>query len=217
MSKDKAFARQCARNWWGEALSQSYATPGIAVCDSCDAAVPRDEGFLCNPLDAPDVDFILEGTAGGLQAHVEWQEWIPAACKRGGLPGCGTKRIGGLPGPHLVCETCFDQRRYAPVEPNFYFWYLAERGRSLRATDVDTPPSAALAAAIDTIAGLTEPAATTGGMAGPFGLASTPHQRADPNRAMKLNLEYQQAHAAWKALPWWKRIVMTAPEPPRGI
>jgi hypothetical protein len=46
---------------------------------------------------------------------------------------------------------------------------------------------------------------------------STPHPAADPERAYRLNLQYQQELARWKALPWWQRLRAKKPEPPRGI
>lgn len=47
--------------------------------------------------------------------------------------------------------------------------------------------------------------------------APTPHPAADPDRAFRLNVEYQQEAARWKALPWWKRLGRKKPEPPKGI
>ncbi len=44
-----------------------------------------------------------------------------------------------------------------------------------------------------------------------------PHRGADPDRALRLNLEYQQEMARWKSLPWHKRMRVKKPEPPRGI
>jgi hypothetical protein len=46
---------------------------------------------------------------------------------------------------------------------------------------------------------------------------STPHSAADPHRATELNIKYQQELARWQALPWWKRLKVKKPEPPRGI
>jgi hypothetical protein len=34
---------------------------------------------------------------------------------------------------------------------------------------------------------------------------------------MRLNREHQRGIAAWKALPFWKRMVTKKPEPPTGI
>jgi hypothetical protein len=48
-------------------------------------------------------------------------------------------------------------------------------------------------------------------------LSSSAHPAADPNRAMRLNLEYQKARRQWEALPWWKRMMTKKPEPPTGI
>jgi ankyrin repeat protein/Flp pilus assembly protein TadD len=48
-------------------------------------------------------------------------------------------------------------------------------------------------------------------------LASSPHLGADPERAYRLNLEYQQSLARWQALPWWRRLVIRKPERPAGI
>jgi len=45
----------------------------------------------------------------------------------------------------------------------------------------------------------------------------TPHPDADPNQASRLNIEYQQAPAAWHALPWLTRLRTRKPEPPTGI
>jgi hypothetical protein len=47
--------------------------------------------------------------------------------------------------------------------------------------------------------------------------APTPHPAADPERAFRLNVQYQQEAARWKALPWWKRLTAKKPEPPTGI
>ncbi len=44
-----------------------------------------------------------------------------------------------------------------------------------------------------------------------------PHPAADPERAARLNIEYQRALARWNALPFWKRLTTTKPEPPAGI
>jgi tetratricopeptide (TPR) repeat protein len=46
---------------------------------------------------------------------------------------------------------------------------------------------------------------------------STPHPAADPERAFRLNLQYQQELARWRALPWWQRLRAKKPEPSRGI
>ena len=46
---------------------------------------------------------------------------------------------------------------------------------------------------------------------------STPHPAADPNRAMELNRQYQEALRAWKNLSWLRRLWTRKPEPPRGI
>lgn len=43
------------------------------------------------------------------------------------------------------------------------------------------------------------------------------HPKADPERAFKLNMQYQQELSRWKALPWWKRIRTPKPEAPKGI
>jgi tetratricopeptide (TPR) repeat protein len=61
----------------------------------------------------------------------------------------------------------------------------------------------------------------------PSGLASanaplelsipTPHPGADPERAFRLNIEYQRRLSAWKALPWLQRVRTVKPEPPSGI
>jgi hypothetical protein len=47
--------------------------------------------------------------------------------------------------------------------------------------------------------------------------ASTAHPAADPERAFRLNLQYQEELARWKALSWWQRLRAKKPEPPRGI
>jgi Domain of unknown function (DUF4062)/AAA domain len=44
-----------------------------------------------------------------------------------------------------------------------------------------------------------------------------PHPNADPQKAARLNLEYQQSLREWKALPWRKRLWTKKPEPPSGI
>ncbi|MFY9556910.1 MAG: WD40 repeat domain-containing protein [Blastocatellia bacterium] len=49
------------------------------------------------------------------------------------------------------------------------------------------------------------------------GYTSQPHPSADPGRAARLNLEYQQRRAEWNSLPWWKRLRTREPEPPKGI
>jgi len=46
---------------------------------------------------------------------------------------------------------------------------------------------------------------------------STPHPGADPERAVRLNAEYQRAMAQWRALPLWKRWRTKRPTPPTGI
>ena len=43
------------------------------------------------------------------------------------------------------------------------------------------------------------------------------HHGGDPDRATRLNLEYQRRLADWKALSGWKRIRTKRPEPPKGI
>lgn len=48
-------------------------------------------------------------------------------------------------------------------------------------------------------------------------LGSTPHPAADPERAARLNIEYQRALARRKALPWWRRWWVKRPNPPSGI
>jgi len=45
----------------------------------------------------------------------------------------------------------------------------------------------------------------------------TPHPSADPERAVRLNIEYQRRLSAWKALPWLQRVRTVKPEPPSGI
>jgi tetratricopeptide (TPR) repeat protein len=50
-----------------------------------------------------------------------------------------------------------------------------------------------------------------------FGLASVAHPNADPERAARLNIHYQEELARWKALPWWKRLTVKKPEPPTGL
>ena len=48
-------------------------------------------------------------------------------------------------------------------------------------------------------------------------LASTAHPRANPAEAARLNMQYQQDLARWKALSWWKRRRVPKPTPPAGI
>jgi hypothetical protein len=48
-------------------------------------------------------------------------------------------------------------------------------------------------------------------------VSSLAHQGADPERAFRLNVEYQQALARWRALPWWRRLRAKKPVPPTGI
>lgn len=43
------------------------------------------------------------------------------------------------------------------------------------------------------------------------------HAGADPERAFRLNLAHQEALAAWRALPTWRRAVTKKPVPPTGI
>jgi WD40 repeat protein len=45
----------------------------------------------------------------------------------------------------------------------------------------------------------------------------TPHPAADADRAAQLNIRYQKELAAWKALPFWKRLRTKKPEHPGGI
>ncbi len=45
----------------------------------------------------------------------------------------------------------------------------------------------------------------------------SPHPRADPEAAVRLNIQHQKDLKAWKSLPWWKRIREKKPEPPKGI
>jgi hypothetical protein len=47
--------------------------------------------------------------------------------------------------------------------------------------------------------------------------ASTPHPAADPERAYRLNLAYQEEKARWMALPKWKQRITKKPDPPKGI
>jgi len=49
------------------------------------------------------------------------------------------------------------------------------------------------------------------------GLVSTAHPKADPERAMRLNLEHIKAMKRWNALPWWRRIRTQKPMRPTGI
>jgi hypothetical protein len=46
---------------------------------------------------------------------------------------------------------------------------------------------------------------------------SPPHALANPDRAARLNREYQEARAAYLKLPFWKRWLTKHPEPPSGI
>jgi hypothetical protein len=43
------------------------------------------------------------------------------------------------------------------------------------------------------------------------------HPAANPNRAMQLNLEYQEALKRWNSLSWWKRLRVKKPVRPSGI
>lgn len=43
------------------------------------------------------------------------------------------------------------------------------------------------------------------------------HPDADPNRAARLNSEYQRRLLEWRGLPFWKRRFVKKPEPPTGI
>jgi hypothetical protein len=43
------------------------------------------------------------------------------------------------------------------------------------------------------------------------------HPAANPNRAMQLNLEYQEALKRWNSLSWWKRLRLKKPVRPSGI
>jgi tetratricopeptide (TPR) repeat protein len=44
-----------------------------------------------------------------------------------------------------------------------------------------------------------------------------PHPAADPERAVRLNMEYQERVRQWRALPWLKRKLTKPPEPPTGV
>ena len=44
-----------------------------------------------------------------------------------------------------------------------------------------------------------------------------PHPAADANRAAQLNIEYQRRLVEWKAMPVWRRLFTSRPEPPTGI
>ena len=46
---------------------------------------------------------------------------------------------------------------------------------------------------------------------------SIPHPIADPERAARLNIQYQQDLAQWKSLSWFKRLRTPKPQPPSGI
>ena len=48
------------------------------------------------------------------------------------------------------------------------------------------------------------------------GLASSPHPSADPDRASRLNLQYQEDLRRWSSLPFWKRFGKR-PKSPTGI
>jgi len=45
---------------------------------------------------------------------------------------------------------------------------------------------------------------------------SPPDPHSPAQRAARLNIEFQQALARWKALPWWQRLRTRKPEPPQG-
>lgn len=49
------------------------------------------------------------------------------------------------------------------------------------------------------------------------GRASTAHQAADPEQAFRLTQQHLKDLAAWRALPWWKRLFVKAPPSPEGI
>jgi hypothetical protein len=49
------------------------------------------------------------------------------------------------------------------------------------------------------------------------GFSSIPHPSADPERAVRMNLEYQTAKREWGNLPIWKRMFTKKPLPPSGI
>jgi len=44
-----------------------------------------------------------------------------------------------------------------------------------------------------------------------------PHPGADPERAARLNIQYQDQVRKWRSLPWWKRLTIKPPEPPERI
>jgi tetratricopeptide (TPR) repeat protein len=48
-------------------------------------------------------------------------------------------------------------------------------------------------------------------------LGFTPHPAADADRAVRLNLAYQEEFARWKRLSFWQRLRVKKPEPPVGI
>lgn len=48
-------------------------------------------------------------------------------------------------------------------------------------------------------------------------LVPAPHPAADPERAARLNIQFGQELARWKALPWWKRMSVKRPKAPKGI
>jgi hypothetical protein len=49
------------------------------------------------------------------------------------------------------------------------------------------------------------------------GLASVAHPANDPNRAVRVNLQFIEDLKRWQALPWYKRIRTKKPERPTAI
>jgi hypothetical protein len=44
--------------------------------------------------------------------------------------------------------------------------------------------------------------------------SATPPQAGHPEWVTQPNTQYQQELARWKALPWWKRLIIKEPDPP---
>ena len=49
-----------------------------------------------------------------------------------------------------------------------------------------------------------------------FAGGARPHPDADSDKAMRLNIEYQEMIAAWRKLPWYRRMFIPPPAPPEG-
>jgi hypothetical protein len=94
---------------------------------------------------------------------------------------------------------------------------LAEEVYLLATDQGFTPRAQQIKPILDAARSHTGQITTAGQTAGQSGLASLPHQRAEPARAAQLNMQYQEALAHWKSLPWWKRLRTKKSEDPRRI